>query len=538
LGFALLVAALIANGESAFAGPLSALTPRAATPLTSAAPAASSAAPPEKIAPDSPRAAMSDFTKLTRAGDYGKAARYLDLTAVDQSDGPVLAKHLREVLDRHLWIDVDKLSPESHGDTEDGQAPDREELGNVTGAAGKPVPVLLVRKVDARGARWVFSAATVGHIDEWYEHLENRWLLDHLPKMLLGFGPRELRWWQWLALAPLLILGWLLGFAITRLSGVVIHRVMSAHGAETMRRMRGPATLAWMIVACYALLPWLGLYEPADAFVRRGFSAALLIAFFWALWRAVELSQHAVSSAQWAKNSLTAHSLLLLAARLGKFAVAAFASVAVLAELGYSVTSIITGLGIGGIALALAAQKTVENLFGAFSLAVDRPFREGDFIQVDNVSGTVEVIGLRSTRIRTVDRTLITIPNGKLADMRIETVSARDRIRFYALIGVVHSASARVGEIISGIEALLRDNEVITKSSISVRLIAITDSALNLELSAICELTDYDRFMSVRQALLLGVIEVVEQFGAALAHPTRNIELDPDFTRQILEKRG
>ncbi|HEY2735787.1 MAG TPA: mechanosensitive ion channel domain-containing protein, partial [Polyangiales bacterium] len=159
-------------------------------------------------------------------------------------------------------------------------------------------------------------------------------------------------------------------------------------------------------------------------------------------------------------------------------------------------------------------------------------------IQVDNVSGTVEVIGLRSTRIRTVDRTLITIPNGKLADMRIETVSARDRIRFYALIGVVHSASARVGEIISGIEALLRDNEVITKSSISVRLIAITDSALNLELSAICELTDYDRFMSVRQALLLGVIEVVEQFGAALAHPTRNIELDPDFTRQILEKRG
>jgi MscS family membrane protein len=438
-----------------------------------------------------------------------------------------LAKHLREVLDRHLWVDVAKLSPNSHGNTDDGLVPDREELGNVPGAAGKPEAVVLVRRVDRLGARWVFSASTVGHIDDWYEHLENRWLLDHLPKSLLGFGPYELRWWQWLALAPMLVTGWLVGFTMTRLSRVVVRRVMSQHGAETMRRMLGPATLGWMIIACYVILPWLGLYEPAEAFVQRGLSAALLVAFFWALWRAVELSQHTISTSQWATNSLTAHSLLMLAARLGKFAVGAFAFVAVLAELGYPVTSIITGLGIGGVALALAAQKTVENLFGAFSLAVDQPFREGDTIQVDSISGTVEAIGLRSTRIRTVDRTLITIPNGKLAEMRIETVSARERIRFYTVVGVAHAAAAQMPEILRQIEALLRADSTLAQETVSVRLVALTDSALNIELAAMCNTTDYNKFLEVRQALLLSIVALVEKSGNALAHPVRSIELTP-----------
>lgn len=517
------IAVLALREEPAIAGPLNPLS--AGKPASSGAPASSAAVPEEPVAPDSPRAAMTDFTKLTRSGDYVKAARYLDLSSVDQADGPTLAKHLREVLDRHLWIDLEKLSPEPHGNTEDGLPGDREELGSVPGAAGKPVPVVLVRHVDQRGIRWVFSAATVAHVDEWYAHLENRWLLDHLPKSLLGFGPHELRWWQWLALAPLLISGWLIGFTITRITRFVVERVMSQHGAETMRRLRGPAVLAWMIVACYAILPWLGLYEPAEEFVSRGFSAAFLIAFFWALWRAVELLQHAVSSSSWAKSSLTAHSLLLLGARLGKFAVGAFAFVAVLAELGYSVTSLITGLGIGGIALALAAQKTVENLFGAFSLAVDQPFREGDVVQVDSISGTVEQIGLRSTRIRTVDRTLITIPNGKLAEMRIETVSARERIRFYALIGVAHAGAEAVARIVADIEELLRKNEWIAKDSVSARLVGVTDSALNIEVSAMCATSDFSQFQDVRQVALLGIVRVVETHGAELAHPTRTVEI-------------
>jgi MscS family membrane protein len=531
----LLVAiALGIRSQPAWAGPLIPTKPSASSPASSTADPTPS---DEKVAPDSPRAAMADFIKLTRGGDYPKATRYLDLSSVDEADGPLLAKHLREVLDRHLWVDITKLSPNSHGNTEDGSSADREELGHVPGAAGKPEPVVIVRHVDPSGVRWVFSASTVAQVNTWYEHLENRWLLDHLPRSLLGFGPHELRWWQWLALGPLLFVGWLIGFAITRLSRIVVQRALSEHGAETMRRLRGPATLGWMIAACYALLPWLGLYEPGQAFVERGLSAALLVAFFWTLWRAVELSQHTVSSSHWAKNSVTAHSLLLLGARLGKFAVAAFAFVAVLAELGYPVTSIITGFGIGGIALALAAQKTVENLFGAFSLAVDQPFREGDLIRVDSILGTVEAIGLRSTRIRTVDRTLVSIPNGKLAEMRIETVSARDRIRFYTLLGLVHSSGPQMLEILAGIEGILRANQALNQSTISVRFSAVTDSALNVEVEAMCETTNYNRFLEVRQALLLAIVEVVERAGSALAHPVRSLELSEGAARALSSDR-
>ena len=503
--------------------------------MTSGVGAAATSTAEEKAAPDSPRVAMGEFTEFTRSGDYEKAARYLDLSAVDQSDGPILAKRLRDVLDRHLFIDVEKLSPNSHGNTEDGSPADRAELGSVPGSAGKPEPVVIVRRVERSGARWMFSAATVAHIDAWYEHLENRWLLEHLPKWSLRFGPHELRWWQWLALVPLLICGFLVGFAITRLSRLVIKRWLPLPSAETARRMRGPATLAWTVLTSYVLLPWLALYEPAEAYIQRGLSASLLVSLFWALWQAVELSQHTVSSARWAKNSLTAASLLMLGARLGKFVVAAFAFVAVLAELGYPVTSLITGLGIGGVALALAAQKTVENLFGAFSLAIDQPFREGDVIQVDTITGTVEAIGLRSTRIRTVERTLITIPNGKLAEMRVETITARDQMRFYCLLGVAHSPAKQIGQILQGIEELLRADALVAQNSISVRLVGLTDSAMNLEIAAMLQTAENAAFLEVRQSLLLGIVGVVDGAGSALAHPVSSIRLTDSAQAQLLE---
>ena len=530
--------ALAAPASAVQSGPASA---GATKPAESASKESNASSGPaeEKPAPDSPRAAMSEFTRYTRSGEYDQAARYLDLSAVDPSDGPVLAKRLRDVLDRHLFIDVDKLSPAPHGNTEDGSAPDRDELGKVPGAAGKPEPVVIVRRVDRVGARWVFSAATVASIDAWYDHLENRWLLERLPKWSLRFGPRELRWWQWLALLPLVFSGFLVGFVVTRLSRLAVKRWAPTHSTEAFRKLRGPATLAWTVITSYALLPWLGLYEPAEAYVHRGLSASLLAALFWALWQAVELSQHAVSRAHWARNSLTGASLLMLGARLGKFVVAAFAFVAVLAELGYPVTSLITGLGIGGIALALAAQKTVENLFGAFSLAIDQPFREGDAIQVDTITGTVESIGLRSTRIRTVDRTLITIPNGKLAEMRVETITARDRMRFYCVLGVTHSPAAQISRILEGIERLLREAPLVASDSISVRLIGLTDSAMNLEVVSMLETSDNAKFLEVRQGLLLGMIEVVDAAGSALAHPVSSIRItDPSQVRALEAASG
>jgi MscS family membrane protein len=125
--------------------------------------------------------------------------------------------------------------------------------------------------------------------------------------------------------------------------------------------------------------------------------------------------------------------------------------------LGYPVTSLIVGLGIGGLVVALAAQKTEENLFGAFSIGVDQPFRQGDFVRVDDFVGTVEPIGLRSTRFRTLDRTVVTLPNGRLADMCLESVTARAHLRFAAVIGLVYETTgAQMRVVLSGFETVHR----------------------------------------------------------------------------------
>ncbi|HEY3667150.1 MAG TPA: mechanosensitive ion channel family protein [Polyangiaceae bacterium] len=479
----------------------------------------SAAAPAEEtVAPDSPRAAFIDFRRLTHRGDFASAARYLDLSSVDQSDGPDLAQHLREVLDRHLALDPEKLSPASHGSPEDGVAPDKQLLGSVPGATGQPEQVLMQRKSYRPNTHWLFSADTVAHIESWYDHLGNVWLIEHMPQPLQHMGPYHIRRWQWLALGPLVLGGWLLGFAVTRLTRAAVHSLFK-RDPERLSKLRGPAALAVAVAVWYAGLPSLGLYEQADDQVRRWFSAGLILAMFWAAWRTVELSQRSVGASRWARQSLSAHSLLLLGARLAKFAVAAIAFTVVLAELGYHATTIITGLGIGGVALALAAQKTVENLFGAFSLAIDQPFREGDTITVDSVSGTVEAIGLRSTRIRTADRTVVSIPNGKLAEMRVETVNRQDRLRFYCVVGVAHATSNQLSAVLSALEGLLRAEQLVEPATVGARLIALTDAGMNLEVTAMLATTDGNAFAAARQALLLGIVQAIEKAGARCRTP-------------------
>ena len=137
-----------------------------------------------------------------------------------------------------------------------------------------------------------------------------------------------------------------------------------------------------------------------------------------------------------------ARPLLSLAIRAGKVVILIMGLIGVLAEMGYPVGSMLATLGIGGLAFALAAQKTIENVFGSVSIGMDQPMREGEFVRIDDFVATVEAIGLRSSRFRTLDRTVITIPNGKLADMKVETFAARDRIRLATTLGLVYSTTA------------------------------------------------------------------------------------------------
>jgi MscS family membrane protein len=211
---------------------------------------------------------------------------------------------------------------------------------------------------------------------------------------------------------------------------------------------------------------------------------------------------------------------------LAKGFVAIGGLVATVAAFGYPVATVLAGLGIGGIALAFGAQKTIENLFGSVALAADQPFRVGDFVKVEDFTGNVERIGMRSTQIRTLDRTLVSLPNGKLADMRIEDFASRDRIRFAATVALVYGTTeAQVRRVVAGIEAMLRGNPRVWPDAVVARLAAFSPSSLDVEVLCWFETRDFEEFRGLRQEALLGILRTVEEAGARFAFPTRTVHV-------------
>jgi MscS family membrane protein len=291
-------------------------------------------------------------------------------------------------------------------------------------------------------------------------------------------------------------------------------------------RLGGPLALAWSLAAASVMLAWLGLAQPAQVLADRLLRAGLLIVLFWSMLRAVDVALASLSRAPWAGARQGSRSLLALTGRIAKVAVAALAVVAALSELGYPVASLLAGLGLGGLAFALAAQKTVENLFGALSIGLDQPFREGDFVRVEEMVGTVEVIGLRATRIRTLDRTLVSIPNGRLADMRLESFSARDRIRLACDLGLVYDTTGdQMRTVVEGLEAALRGHPKIWPDAVVVRFKQFGASSLDIEIMAWFQTSDWGEFQAIRQGVLLQFMDVVQAAGTSMAFPTRTVHL-------------
>ncbi|HLV68650.1 MAG TPA: mechanosensitive ion channel family protein [Polyangiaceae bacterium] len=356
------------------------------------------------------------------------------------------------------------------------------------------------------------------------------WLEAHLPPLLVRSGPLGLDYYQWLLIPLALAASWLAGAVLGRVTRAVLKPIVRGTSTDAddlvLERLGGPLTLAWAAVVALVLVPLIGFEGPVLDMARKGLRAVLLIAFFWSLLRGVDIAFARAATSEWAQSRGTARSLLPLLSRIGKLTIIALSAVAMLAELGYPVASLVAGLGIGGLALALAAQKTVENLFGAFSLGVDQPFAVGDFVLIEDFVGTVEKIGLRSTRIRTLDRTLITLPNGRLAEMRLESFTARDRMRLACTVRLAYgTTTSQLKEVLAGLERVLRAHPKIWPDAVVVRFKELGVSSLDIEIMAWFETPNWGEFQLIRQEVLIQFMEVVEQAGTRFALPARDVHM-------------
>ncbi len=492
--------------RSVWALPAPSIASAMAQPVTPAV----TIAPPVEAHTDSPRAAIELFYKACEDGNYTEAATFLELrTSAERDRGVELAKRLLFVLDKRLWVEPESLSPEKKIGPE--------ELGTITDKQGHKIVIRLVWS--GPRARWLFASDTVSHVDPLFNEIDEKWTRQFFPSLLTKKGPHKLEYWQWLLVPIIIGVAWLLGLIIRPIARGIASIVLAGR-QDIERSAEGLAPTVGYVTglgSSYFLFGQLRLYEPAQAFIERWLLAVLWLVLFHGLWRVARIVLDAVASSGWAAHRPSARGFLPFANRAFGAMAIFFGIVSILSSLGYNVTGLLTGLGIGGVAVALAAQKTVENLFGSFSLSVDQPFRVGDTILVDGTTGTVEGIGLRSTRIRTLDRTLVTIPNGKLADMKVETISFRDRLRSTQVVRLSPKAdTAKIDDVLKTLRAAIFGWDDVIADGTSVRVRAINEAAIELEVIVSFAITEPVAFNERQQALIFEIARCVEHSGVEL----------------------
>lgn len=502
--------------------------------------------PQDEFGRGTPRGAIHGFLTATAARDYGRATAYLDLsrfpTAEAAKRGPTLARHLRVVLDQILPLDPAEFSDEPDGLLHDGQPPNREVVGRVETKKGG-VTLFLDRVPGEDGVPiWKVAAGTAARIPGLYAEFGHGPMGEFLPPMFVEVRLLEIALWQWIALlclmpASLLLARILVGWALWLIRGLAT-RARFPLALRIAQGVAAPTRLLIAVALFHVTRRALSLalaVHPAFATVEE---IVAVVAVTWLLLSIVAVGGGSVRDdwqgqheAKIAVADLAQRALTLLVVLLGFFAL--------LEVLGVHVTALIAGLGVGGIALALAAQKTVEHLFGGASLVADQPVQVGDFCRFGNQIGTVELIGLRSTRVRTLARTIVSIPNGEFASMQIENFAKRDRIWLQTTVRLRYdTTSDQVRHVLVRVRELLCAHPMIHPDPARVRLVDLGPYALELEIFAYVRTRDYNEFLAVREDIYLRIMDIVAESATGFALPSQTIYrgsdgLDPARARAV-----
>jgi MscS family membrane protein len=481
---------------------------------------------------NTPSGTVLGFLQAAQSGNSKTAADYLQMSAAHRlSQGPELAEKLKKLMDTSFVGSLRRIATTPEGSLEYGTA-DQQNIG-IFSNGDADVPVILVRVGDPNSGKiWLFSSDTLAKVPELYDNLGARQVESKLPQSLVQNVFLGMPLWQWLALLaaiPLaLAIGWavVLLLAIPRRFWLKFRNRPNLHGYS---RMSTPLLVLFSALAHRIIAAYLGLPLLPRVYYYRTIAVVISIGFFWFLLRVTGLMMqrlrvHAVSAGR-----IGTGTLMVLGERLLSALVIIVAVLAILAILGFNLTTVLAGLGIGGIAIAFAAQKTLENLFGGISVLADEVIRVGDSCRFGDRVGVVEDISLRSTRIRTNERTELSIPNGALATMNIENLTRRDKILFNPSLGLRCETSAdQLRYILAEIRRLLFEHPKVETDTARIRFASFDASALTLEVFSYVLTRDFAEFTAIREDLLLHILDIVEQSGSGFAFPSQTLYLSRD----------
>jgi len=478
----------------------------------------------------SPQSSVISFLEASRSKNFERAARYLDLEQMPRDqrrkDGPVIAQQLGQVLDRDTDFDVADLSADAQGDLSDGRAANLEHVRSYE-LNGRALELQLERKTLRTGLQvWLFSSNSVALIPEMVQITSDSPIEHYLPTVLVSWSLGGVPVWRWIGLALVALAVATLSRALSRLGILALGPVVRIFAPKFERLIvQAIATPAYLLLAglfLRASVEWLELPALFRLYVARFCTLLIIIGIAWFAINVVDLVMEQMRSKLDNRHHVLSRSTLPLASRATKIMVFVFAATFIIGSWGYNTGTILAGLGIGGIAIALAAQKTIENLFGGVAVVSDRPVAVGDFCKFGDRVGTVEDIGLRSTRIRTLDRTLVSIPNAEFSSIVLENFSMRDKVWFHPTLNLRRDTSPdQVRKILEDIRRILTEDPKAEVGNLPVRFIGAGPYSLDVEVFAYIRTSDYDEFLSIQQSLLLRIMDAISAAGTALALPTQ-----------------
>ena len=490
--------------------------------------------PDDALGRGTPRDSIVGYMKAATEFKFDQAAEYLDLRNLPEDVGELggyeLARQLNHVLSRAVWLDDYTVSANPEGLKGDGLPEYRDLLVAVPTPEG-PVDLWMQRVPRGDGELiWKVSNRSVARIPELYDEYSypgtvekiRNWFPDDVA--ILG-----LELFKWFIIIVAAILSWPLLWAV----GWLLSRLFSSPEHEIYPHVRtlfsGPFILIGILVITGQITNELG----AGIYAQQVMETRTLgtVAIVWAFWSVINLFKKYKQNKMMSAGRPGAAKLLQPLTTLIKLLVLIFGLLFWLNNLGVNITTVLAGLGVGGLAVALALQKPIEDMMGALTIFSQAPIRVGDFCKYGNHLGIIEDIGLRTTRMRTLTNTVISIPNALIASVEVENLTYREKIRYWPTLRLRYDTSPeQLRAVRNRITELLQANDKVYDDPVRVRVTDFAEDAILVKVHSFLITTDFTESLEIAECLNLSIMDILAEEGARFALPGRSIymEGEPD----------
>ncbi|MFB9079161.1 mechanosensitive ion channel family protein [Flavobacterium procerum] len=494
--------------------------------------------PEDSLGRRTPQGTINGFIKAIGDQNYLRASQYFVLSKRSYrktGERIRIAKTFQQLLDQGGNFSPSSIiSNKEFGRIDDDLATGIDLVGSIS--TNKKTIQLYVenQSEDNQPALWLFSAETIEAIVSVDIKGEKTFLDRILPNVLIERKLGNVPVGHWAVVVIRTVVSYLFSrlliFMIVFVLQKIWKKAASEKGDAIINAFTLPVQMYLTVILFVAFTQRMGI----SIVVRQRFSIIIItigiVAFLILLWRITDFISMFTRSRMNRRGRISAVSAILFLSRTTKVAIVFIGIIAILGIIGVDVSAGLAALGIGGIALALGAQKTIENFVGSVSLIADQPLRVGDYCRVDDIKGTVESIGMRSTTLRTSARTIVTIPNGQLSASKIENFAHRDRFIFNPILNFrMETTPDQIRYLLIELRSLLYAHPEVIDSTPVVRFTGITNDALKVEVTAYIKAVNFETSQEIQEDLLLRMMDIIENSGTSLAYPSQRLFVSRDI---------